>query len=184
MACKFRAFAGDAAFTTLELLSVVVIIAILAILLIPVISTVRSRAQRAQCTANLHSLYVAANLYVTQNGSWPQMTLSPDSDTAQQDFAQAWINALLSFGPTRKTWICPTIQDLLQNPDYNKAENVRIDYTPMPFDDKPTTSHQWPRQPWFVENGDMHGNGNLIVFTDGSISDLKTVAQNASPKPK
>jgi type II secretory pathway pseudopilin PulG len=167
----------------LELLSVVVIITILAILLLPVISTVRSRAQRVSCTANLHSLYVAANLYVIQNASWPQITMSADSDTAQQIFAQAWINVLRPFGPTSKTWICSTMQDLMQNPDYTKPENARIDYTPMPFDDKPTTSHRWPRQPWFVENGDMHGNGNLVVFTDGSISDLKTIVSTVSPAP-
>ena len=64
----------------------------------------------------------------------------------------------------------------MQGLDYSKPENARIDYMPMPFDDKPTTPHQWPRQPWFVEVGDMHGNGNLIIFTDGSVSDLKTVA--------
>jgi len=28
---------------------------------------------------------------------------------------------------------------------------------------------------WFAEVGDVHGHGNLIIFTDGSISDLKTV---------
>jgi hypothetical protein len=65
-------------------------------------------------------------------------------------------------------------------PDYSKPENAPLDYMPMPFDDKPTTPHQWSRQPWFVEIGDVHGNGNLIIFTDGSISDLKTVAGNQS----
>ena len=75
--------------------------------------------------------------------------------------------------------ICPTIQTLMENPDYTQPENARLDYMPMPFDDKPTTPHQWPRQPWFVETGDVHGNGNLIVFTDGSIRDLKTITRNA-----
>ncbi len=42
--------------------------------------------------------------------------------------------------------------------------------------------HQWPRQPWFVEAGDVHGHGNLIIFTDGSISDLKTVVSNQPAK--
>jgi len=37
---------------------------------------------------------------------------------------------------------------------------------------------------WFGESADVHGNGNLIVFTDGSISDLKTIAAKPSPKPK
>jgi prepilin-type N-terminal cleavage/methylation domain-containing protein len=171
----------SAAFTLLELLIVVVVIGILATLLVPVISTMRARAQRAQCSANLRNLYVAAESYIQQNGSWPQIRMASDSDTNEQVYATAWIAALRPFGPTERTWICPTIQELLQNPDLSKPENVRVDYYAMPFDDKPTTPHQWPRQPWFLETGDVHGNGNLIIFTDGSISDLNTV-KNQSAK--
>ena len=170
----------SAGLSLLEVLIALVIIAILITLLIPAYSATRARAQRAQCTANLRSLYLGANLYVTQNGSWPQITMVTGSDTARQDFAQAWITALAPFGPTRTTWICPTIQNLLRNPGYDTSANARIDYMPMQFDAKPTTPHQWPRQPWFVETADVHGNGNLIVFTDGSISDLKTVAQRSA----
>jgi type II secretory pathway pseudopilin PulG len=173
-----------AAFTVLEALVVIVIIAILATLLIPVVSSARARAQRVKCTANLHTLYVAANLFVQQNNSWPQIKWSGVADESVSDYANAWISVLEPFGVTRKSWICPTIQGLLKDPDYTRPENARIDYMPMPFDDKPTTSHQWPRQPWFIESGDVHGNGNLIVFTDGSISDLQTVVRNSSPKPK
>jgi type II secretory pathway pseudopilin PulG len=173
---------GVAGFSLLELFIVIVVVAILATLLIPVISTMRSRAQRVQCTSNLRNLYVAANLYLQQNGSWPQIAMG-DSDTAEEEYATAWIAALAPFGPTQKTWICPTIQELLGNPDLSDPQNVRVDYIAMPFDDKPTTPYQWPRQPWFAEAGDVHGNGNLIVFTDGSISDLNTVAKKASPPP-
>ena len=93
---------------------------------------------------------------------------------SQMDTA-GWIAALKPFGPSEKSWICPTIQNLMQKPDYTKSENVRVDYIATPFDDKPTTPHQWPRQPWFIETGDVHGHGNLIIFTDGSITDLRTV---------
>jgi prepilin-type N-terminal cleavage/methylation domain-containing protein len=167
-------------FTLLELFIVAVIIAILATLLLPVFSKMRGRAQRVQCMGNLRSLYIAAESYVQQNGSWPQIDME-DSDSAEQDYANAWITALSPFGPTQKTWICPTIQELLRNPDLSKPGNVRVDYLATTFDDKPTTPHQWPRQPWFAEAGDVHGNGNLIIFTDGSISDLKTVVGKASP---
>jgi prepilin-type N-terminal cleavage/methylation domain-containing protein len=170
------------AFSLLELLVVIVVIAILATLLIPVISMMKSRAQRVQCMANLRSLYAATELYVQQNGSWPQIAMS-DSDSAEEDYAKAWIAALAPFGPTQKTWICPTVQQLLGNPDLSNPTNLRIDYTAMTFDDKPTTPHQWPQAPWFAEAGDVHGNGNLIVFTDGSISDLNTIAAKASPSP-
>ena len=160
--------------TLMELLVVFLIIAILALLLVPTVSGFRARAQRAQCMANLRSLYTAAELYIQQNGSWPQID-SDDSDENDQAYAAAWIAALKPFGPLEKTWICPTIENLMQNPDYTKAENVRVDYFATPFDDKPSTPHQWPRQPWFAETADVHGHGNLIIFTDGSISDLRTV---------
>ena len=172
------------AFTLLEIFITIVIIGILATLLLPVIAGVRARAQRVQCTANLRSLYVAAEAYLQQNGNWPQIAMTADdSESDEQDYAKAWIAALKPFGPSEKTWICPTIQGLLQNPDYMKPENTRVDYIVMPFDDKPMTPHQWSRQPWFAEVGDVHGNGNLIIFTDGSISDLKTIAASPSPAP-
>jgi prepilin-type N-terminal cleavage/methylation domain-containing protein len=169
------------AFTLLEVLIVLVIIAILSVLLLPAVSALRARAQRVQCMANLRSLYVAANLYVQQNGSWPQIT-TDDSDSAEDDYANAWISALAPFGPTQKTWICPTVQNLLGNPDLSDSANVRVDYGAMSFDDKPTTPYQWSQAPWFAETQDVHGNGNLIIFTDGSIRDLKTVAAKASQK--
>ena len=162
------------AFTLLELFIVLAIIGILATMLIPVYAGMRSRAQRVQCIANLHSLYIAADLFVQRNGSWPQITRST-SDTGDQDFANAWIDALGPFGPTRQTWICPAIQEVLHNPDYSQPQDARLDYIPMSFDDKPTTPHQWPRQPWFIETGNAHGNGNLIIFTDGSIAETNDV---------
>jgi prepilin-type N-terminal cleavage/methylation domain-containing protein len=169
---------GVGGFTLLELLIVIGVIAILAGIMFPVVSTMRARAQRVQCMSNLRNLHIAANLYVQQNGSWPQILVDSDDDDGQQDYARAWIAALAPFGLTQKAWICPTIQGLLQNPDYFQPENMRVDYYAMPFDDKPTTPYQWPRQPWFIETADVHGNGNLIIFTDGSISDLKTVLRN------
>jgi prepilin-type N-terminal cleavage/methylation domain-containing protein len=159
--------------TLLEIVIVVVVIGILATLLIPVLSTTKSRAQRVQCMGNLRSLYAATELYIQQNGSWPQIPIN-DSDSAEQDYAKAWMAALAPFGLTQKNWICPTIQDQLHNPDFSQSENVRVDYVATIFDDKPTSPHQWPQQPWFIEAGDVHGNGNLIIFTDGSVADLNT----------
>ena len=163
-----------AGFSLFELIVVLVIIAILSVLLLPAISGIRARAQKTQCSANLRSLYTAAELYIQQNGSWPQITMS-DSDSAEEDYAKAWIAALAPFGPTQKSWICPTIQNLLGNPDLSDPSNVRVDYVATTFDDKPMTPHRWQRQPWFAETGDVHGNGQLIIFTDGSISELKTL---------
>lgn len=157
----------------LELSIAIVIIAILSVFLLAGISKLRARAQRVRCANNLRNLSVAANLYLEQNNSWPQ--IRQNSASEPKEYAQAWIDALAPFGVTRQTWICPTIQNLLNNPDYSTADTARIDYVATPFDDRPISPRQWRRQPWFVERGDVHGSGNLLVFTDGSISDLKTV---------
>ena len=167
------------AFTLLELFVVITVIAVLAVLTIAAVDNLRARAQRIQCTENLRALYIGAEGYLQQNGAWPQIAASEDSDTADQDYAAAWITALSPFGVPPKTWICPTEQELLGKPDFLKPQNIRVDYVATYFDDKPTSPHQWPRQPWFIETGDEHGNGNLIIFTDGSVSDLQSVV----PKP-
>jgi prepilin-type N-terminal cleavage/methylation domain-containing protein len=162
------------AFTLLELLIAIAIIGILATLLLPAYAHLRERAQKVQCMANLRSLYVATDLYVQREGHWPQIFIK--NYPSPQDYGRAWIDALAPFGIGPKNWICPTIQDLLHDPDYNQPRNARVDYVASGFDDKPTTPHQWPRQQWFIETGDVHGNGNLLIFTDGSIAELDDIA--------
>jgi type II secretory pathway pseudopilin PulG len=167
-----------AAFTVLELLIVLGIIAVLTAIALPVLNSVRRRAQRVQCMVNLRNLHVAAALYVQDNDQWPQI-VSSSEDEDDTIYSQEWIAALAPYHVEKKSWICPTIQNLQGNPDYMSVGNERVDYFAMPFDDKPMTPYQWPRQPWFVESGDVHGHGQLIIFTDGSISDLKTVMAEA-----
>jgi type II secretory pathway pseudopilin PulG len=170
------------ALTLIELLTVIGVVAVFAALLVPVTSAMRARAQRAQCTANLRNLYNAANLYVQQNGSWPQISMEDGGDNNFQDYARGWVAALAPFGPTQQTWICPTIQNRMGNPRYWEPDNVRIDYYAMAFGDKPMSPHKCGRHPWFVETADVHGHGNLVIFADGSVSDLKTV--RSSPRKR
>jgi type II secretory pathway pseudopilin PulG len=156
-------------------MTVIVILGILAVITLGVLGKMRGRARRAQCMTNLRNLHVGAELYVQQNGAWPHIRRTDYPNP--RDFANQWIDALSPHGVQRATWICPSIQEQLQNPDYATPEEARIDYVATPFDDKPVTPHQWKTQPWFIEVGDVHGNGNLMIFTDGSISDLNTVAK-------
>ena len=148
---------------------VIGIVAILGLLLVAVIGGLRNRAQRSQCMANLRSLHVAANLYIQEHNQWPQIYTVANRDRTDEEFAELWIAALQPFGVQRKTWICPSIQSDAGSPDYTQPGNVRIDYFATAFDDKPTTPHEWPEQPWFIERGSMHGKGNLIVFADGRV---------------
>lgn len=162
------------AFTIIELMTVIVIIAILSVLVYGAVGYMRGRARRGQCMANLRALHVAAEAYRDQHGSWPQIRRKDYPDP--HAYAQAWIDAFSTYGVERSTWICPSVQELVEEKDYWTPATARIDYVAMPFDDKPITPHQWARQPWFVEIGNVHGSGNLMIFPDGSISDLNSVA--------
>jgi type II secretory pathway pseudopilin PulG len=168
-------------FTLLQLIIVIAIIIVLATLSLATYSKLLARADRVQCTANLKNLYVAAELYQQEHESWPQILLSEDSDEPEIDYAMAWRAALQPYGPTAKTWICPTVQRQLENPDYLASENARIDYLATAFDDKPGTAHRWPKQPWFAEVVDVHGHGQLLILADGSVSDAKTLTSAPPP---
>ena len=165
------------------------IIAILVVFTLPVLAKLRARAQRVQCTANLKSLHVGTQLYMHEHQQWPQIRLGSENAAGWDAFAKRWIDALTPYGPSAKTWICPTRQNHIGNPDYTQSGNERVDYIPTPFDDKPTTPHDigTPNKsgktvpvPWFSEAEDVHGNGNLLIFADGSVTDLKTITGNVS----
>lgn len=161
-----------AAFTLMELMTVIVILGILVTMVFGVMADMQYRADRASCVANLKSLYTGAAVYLQQQGQWPQIDpqLVSGDDKA---YANAWINALATSGVARTNWICPSVQRLMHSPDITQPDNVRVDYIATPFDTKEMTPYRWPKQPWFVERGSVHGGGNLIIWTNGQIVSLK-----------
>ncbi len=153
----------------MELVTCVIVVAILLVMLFPVYSQVVRRMERVKCMGNLKGLHVAADLYLQEHHMWPQVgTKGADPKTV----ASTWISTLQPYGPVQINWICPTQQKLLLNPDLSNPENTRIDYVATPFDRNPLTPMRWAGQPWFVESGDVHGNGNLLIFPDGHIQEL------------
>lgn len=58
-------------FTLIELLTVIAIIAILAAILFPVAATVREQARASDCMSKMHQLWVAANVYRSDEGAFP-----------------------------------------------------------------------------------------------------------------
>ncbi len=179
MSMRIARPAGQA-FTLLELVTVILIIAILTVMTMPIIAAVRSRLDRTRCSENLRNLHVATALYVQERHSWPQL-VSPGASGSPQ-VAARWIDALQPYGLDQNAWICPTIQRLMEGPDLTKEENKRLDYVPTPFDSNPMTPYKWSTQPWFIERGNMHGNGNLIIFPDGHIQSLYEIRDKAAPK--
>jgi prepilin-type N-terminal cleavage/methylation domain-containing protein len=172
---------GPHGFTLMELMTVMVLMAMLFALSFPAMSFMRGKAERAKCVNNLHALYAAGTAYVTDYNSWPQV----DTDELENPaYAQAWIDAFTPYHLTRINWICPTIQNQLGDPAYGDNEHARIDYIPTPFDTTPRSPMRWPHHPWFIERGDMHGDGNLIIFANGQIETMNEVKKNAKELPQ
>jgi prepilin-type N-terminal cleavage/methylation domain-containing protein len=162
-------------FTLLEVVTVIVIVGILSTMLIPAYTAVRAKVQRVSCTGNLKNLYFAANSYTQDRQQWPQI---PATDIRGAVYVNAWVSALEPYGIQRVSWICPTIQDLMGNPDYTQGGKVRMDYQATPFRPSPKAPYLKETQPWFVERGDVHGDGNLLIFASGEINSLKGVMRD------
>ena len=167
-------------FTLLEVAICVLVVGILATMLFPVLNSVQARAERSKCTANLHSLHVAASLYVQEHRMWPQIAVT--ESMPPKDIADAWITTFQPYGLSQINWICPTIQHLLQSPDIGDPENKRVDYAATAFDSNPQSPFQWAKQPWFIESGNVHGNGNLIIFPDGHVESLNELVGVLQPR--
>jgi hypothetical protein len=168
----------------MEIMTALVVIMILVTLMIPAYEEVRVRIEKVSCTNNLRQLYVGGAAYLQEYGHWPQVNpaLLQSSNNA---YDEAWIEAFLPFAIGRGTWICPTIQRELGAPDYTQPANYRTDYIAMPFDAKPRTPYKWTLAPWFVERGNVHGNGNLVIESNGAVTELvqARAAPSASPTP-
>jgi prepilin-type N-terminal cleavage/methylation domain-containing protein len=157
--------------TLLEITTVIVIIGILAVLLYPAMGWYGERSRRVACTQNLKGLYSATSSYLNSNGGvWPQI---PWNSGDPQAYARAWYNVLHPYGLAWVNFICPSVQRKIGNPDFNQPKFNRSDYRPTFFDNRPWTARKWSRQPWFYESQSMHGSGQLLIFTDGTIMDLK-----------
>jgi len=169
----------NAAFTLMELMTVMVIIAILAVLSVQTFSFMIFRAQKNGCTSNLQSLYAATANYVNDYQSWPQISTA---DLTGTTYAQAWITALAPYKMSISNWVCPSVQRLLNNPDLTQQQNIRVDYFATPFNANPSSSMQYSNQPWFIESANVHGDGNLMILTNGTVQSLnQALVQGAAP---
>jgi prepilin-type N-terminal cleavage/methylation domain-containing protein len=164
-----------AAFSLIELMTVVVVLSILAVMVAGMIGGLQERAAHTRCVANLKNLYASTSLYIQERGSWPQVDFKL-LQVDEKDYARAWIEALSPFGLAQINWICPSIQKGLDDPDLADPENLRVDYIANPFDSRPIAPYEFSTQPWFAERGDPHGKGNLVILTNGRILSLRELA--------
>lgn len=160
-------------------MTVIIILVILGTMLYPATRGVVAKVEAARCAANLRNLHIGVSSYLSDHDRiWPQISTAL-SQTDPEKYAAAWVDALDNYGVSPETWICPTIQKILGSPGY-LGEDARVDYIANQYIPKMNAPYTYPTDPWFLETGNAHGRGNLIIFADGSIkplSDVTTTAQ-------
>lgn len=190
---RFQRRFPAAAFTLIELLTVIAIIGILAMIFIPSLGAVRERAQRAVDASNLREVHKAALLYAGENND-----RLPDPSALAN---------LLSGGSSVQRW--PGIlakHNLLTDPSFFIAKNDPLfngtypptilnpgdparrqlanDFTSAPLSwefvggirlsDPPTTPVAFTRglQPdgsWDINSGVYKDTGGFVVFLGGNV---------------
>lgn len=158
--------------TLIEVLAGVCILILLASMIITYLTPNLARAEGVRCATNLRNLHVAFDNYVQETHHWPQEPVGlVDNDEAHEDW---WTSEVKDYGAPIEVWTCPTIKRLVVA--RAKTGRPKMHYTPTPFDDLAMTPYKWPNMPWLMEIGNMHGNGALAVFADGSVRSMNDFA--------
>ena len=152
------------AFTILEILAVVAILAVLIALTFPAIEKIRPMAERVVCMNNLRNLRAAFSSYASEG--WPQI---PSGIALGSMAEQKWWleKTQKDLGLTKSAWQCPTIRR--QFASAPEKDRPIIHYLPTPFSKEPNRANKNPQMPWFIEIGDAHGEGNLLVRQNGTV---------------
>ena len=150
--------------TLIEMVAAVAIALTLGALALPALQAILPRAERVVCIGKLRNLRVAFSEYAISG--WPQIpTNIPLGSIAEQHW---WLDKTQKeLQLSESDWQCPTLRRKLKSiPDGKKP---LIHYLPTPFSEEPNKANNWPRMPWFIEIGNAHGGGNLLIRQDGTV---------------
>ena len=97
------------AFTLIELLVVIAIIGVLAALLLPVLGMAKAKAAAAQCTSNLHQIYVAMSMYADENNELfpPSGALIPWGQTDPTTGLPSWMQQIYPYTKSQAVYHFP-----------------------------------------------------------------------------
>lgn len=158
--------------TLLELLLVIAALAILVSLVFPAYSMFKRKAEDAACMANLRSLHAGFSSYLQDHAFiWPQSPFIKEGtdETSDNEEAKWYFEQLKEYGPTRETWLCPSERGKWA--EVNDPDHFDSSYVPSNFDPTPNIAYRWSLQPWVIERGGFHDQGQAnAIFPDGHIN--------------
>jgi len=142
------------------------IVGVLVLLAFPAIKGIRERMTVATCTSHMKRIHSALDTYIKDNQHWPQMPEEFFGAEDEEPEWEWWYNELQSYGITKDHWLCPIEKRALdENPERPEFHGS---YIPTNFDRRLMTPFRW-NQPWLLERGDFHGDGNRMVMPNGAI---------------
>jgi prepilin-type N-terminal cleavage/methylation domain-containing protein/prepilin-type processing-associated H-X9-DG protein len=97
------------AFTLIELLVVIAIIGILAALLMPALGKAKNKAAAAQCTSNLHQIYVAMTQYADDNSEMYPVSGAdiPWNTVDSYTKLPSWMQQIFPYTQSQAIYHCP-----------------------------------------------------------------------------
>lgn len=153
------------AISLLEVIIVMGIVGSLLLLSVPTYKKVQEKMKKVVCISRMKRIYQAMDDYVKEKGHWPQSPAEENAMSEDEEW-QWWILTMRDYGVSEEHWLCPVEEDeMKKNP--GKAKSV-ISYIPGEFDRRQMTPYRW-NQPWLMERGNFHGEGNHMLMPDGSV---------------
>jgi len=165
-------YRGAVGITLIELLAAIALLGVLATLVVINFQPFLQKTSQIRCMSNMRALHPAFSAYIQDVGHWPQ---PPDYEMEMdQNYEDWWLTTMDPYvGGAREIWLCPVLKSArLADAD---GRLLKMHYIPTQFDANPISPTRWPTQPWLVEVANAHGNGALILFTDGSIKSLNSI---------
>lgn len=154
----------DSGFTLIELLVVIAIISILAGLILPSLSRAREMGRRAVCLNNLRQIFLALDMYATDNGEYYPVAASVPSLHLNDD--PRICDVLASYANSPGVFRCPSDRE-----GYFEREGSSYEYNVSLGGRKRDRgrSRMGASRTWvFYDYKDFHGPGiRNFVFLDG-----------------